>query len=200
MNEVIDQLDEQWNEWEESEDPPCRRESRLDPLETYYMVLRALKKATEEKGKASLEPHWTLVRADLWLSVKKGMEIVAARLGQHEGHPEIARSCLELIDTFDIPCTPDYEDNDAFVAWADNFDDSESLVPDACIRMLGRFLPGKNDVKSYRLRRTSRMDAQRAPSPTGARRAGKRRERAGQGLLQSRGESSNASSKPSTAQ
>ena len=128
------------------------------------MVLRALKKATEEKGKASLEPIWELVRDDLWPSVKKGMEIVAARLGQHRGHPEIARSCLELIDTFDISSTPDYEDDDAFLAWADNFDEDESLVPDACIRMLGRFLPGADDVKSYRLRRTRRMDAQRVPS------------------------------------
>lgn len=128
------------------------------------MVLRALKKATEEKGKVSLESLWTRVRARLWPSVKKGMEIVAARSRAYEGHPEIARSCLELIDTFDIPSTPDYGDNDAFVAWADNFDDNESLVPDACIRMLGRFLPGADDVKSYRLRRTRRMDGQRVPS------------------------------------
>ena len=196
MNRVIRELDLSWNREEESEDPPWRRETRLDPLETYYMVLRALKKATEEKGKASLEPHWTLVRDDLWPSVKKGMEIVAARPGAYKGHPEIAISCLELIDRFDIPSTPDYEDDNAFLAWADNFDDSESLVPDACIRMLGRFLPGKNDVKSYRLRRTRRMDAQRASSPSGARRAA----RVGQGLLQSQGESSNASSKPSIAQ
>ena len=95
------------------------------------MVLRALKKATEEKGKASLEPLCTIVRDDLWPSVENGMEIVAARLGQHEGHPEIARSCLELIDTFDLGSTPDYEDDSAFLTWADNFDENESLVPDA---------------------------------------------------------------------
>ena len=159
MDRVIRVLRIQWNQWKESEDPPWRRRDRLDPLETYYMVLRALKKATDEKGEESLKSLWTLVRDDLWPSIENGMEIVAARLGSYEGHPEIARSCLELIDTFDLGSTPDYEDDSAFLTWADNFNEDESLVPDACIRMLGRFLPRAVDARSYRLRRTRRMDA-----------------------------------------
>lgn len=152
-------LDWYWNSCKESEDPPFRRHYRLDPLETYHMVLRALQKATEDKGKASVEDLWRLVHRKLWPSVENGMKIVAGRVKLHRGHPEIARRCLALIDTLDVSSVPDYEDEGAFAAWEAAFDESETVVPDDCIRVLARFLPSANDIKSYRLRRVRNIDA-----------------------------------------
>ncbi|KAI0093072.1 hypothetical protein BDY19DRAFT_921863, partial [Irpex rosettiformis] len=144
----------QWRRRSESTDNNWDRIVRLDPLESSYMILQALKKATEVKDVA-LEKHWTLVRG-MWSDIEKGLQTVAGR--SYEEHPDIARRCLELIDALDGIPPSACQDEETFSTWMDTFLPDKTWFPDHCIQSLAQFLPVGEDVISCRLRRVRLLD------------------------------------------
>jgi hypothetical protein len=125
----------------------------MDPLEACHMLLRLLE-AMKAKDKPSDQYRACFIEA--WSTVDDGLQIVAGR--HYEHHPDMARSCLELIEALDI-LSPHCDDlgEQAFATWCDEFPESESWFPDSFLKALVQFLPADDVTASRRLRRLRRL-------------------------------------------
>lgn len=139
----------QWRLHLEAEDTHWRRAIRMDPLRVCQTMLMLLQRLKDRH--LSINEHAAVLK-QLWDSLGGGLETVQSR--HIEGHPEVAKQCLEMINSLDISTPSNAEDEQAFATWAREFPHAMSLFPDPFITSLSRFLPPGDDITfSHRLRR-----------------------------------------------
>lgn len=103
---------------------------------------------------------------------------MTADLQDYDAHRDVARRCLELINTLDLsaPSLDSDSSEEAFIAWAERFRERKSMFPDSFIDALRRFIPFGGDTSfSHRVRRyeyyeqlenMSQADLVEPPSPS----------------------------------
>jgi hypothetical protein len=138
----------QWRSHLEADDNNWDRSLRMDPLEACRTLLRLLK--TMKSRNLPIDEYSYLL-SRVWWDIDDGLRVVASR--HYDGHPELAKNCLVLIDCLDISPPLTGQDDDAFAAWANEFPESESWFPDTLINALAQFLPPTEVTASHRLRR-----------------------------------------------
>lgn len=132
----------------------------IDALEACHLFIRLI--ATMKGLHMAIDTTTANELRDLFRTADKGLHAAARARKMQEGYIELAKDCLQLINSLDILPPPSHGDEAAYIAWSHSFPARETLFPDTFIEHLAAFLPKDADLTfSHRMRRLQILKRQR---------------------------------------